>query len=148
MSRLVPAALSIVLLVSAAFAQSSSADEQQIAANEHALGRAMIQKDVATLSWLVADDWSMLGESGSGTKSGFLNDVSSGTLVVKSFQIHDMHIRVLGDIAIVQAYDDEQTIYAGKDTSGTYNWTDVWQKRKGQWVSIATQLTTVKKKNP
>ena len=145
MTRLVTAALCILLMTSAAFTQNNSADEKQIAENEHALGQAMIQKDLATLSRLVADDWSMLGESGAGTKSGFLNDIKSGTLVVKSFQIHDMHIRVLGDVAIVQAYDDEQTTYAGKDSSGTYNWTDVWQKRNGQWVSIATQLTTVKK---
>jgi hypothetical protein len=129
-----------------AVGQSISPAEEQIAQAEAALGEAMIHRDVATLDRLVADNWSMQSETGAGTKAGFISDIKAGTLVVKSFRIHDMHVHVLGSLAWVQAYDDEQTSYAGKDTSGTYNWMDVWENRGSKWVSVATQLTRVQVK--
>ena len=96
--------------------------ESKIMQNETALGEAMIHRDVGTLSRLVADDWTMQSSSGSvGTKSDFLNDVKSGALVVKSFRLHDMHIHVIGQMAYVMAYDDEESSYNGESHAGTYN---------------------------
>ena len=72
----------------------------------------MIHKDIATLSALVGDDWTIQDKSGSmGTKAGFINDVKSGKLVVTSFKLHDLHVRVLGNVAFVQAFDDEISSY-------------------------------------
>jgi ketosteroid isomerase-like protein len=133
-----------LLLTYTATAKDPPATEDKIAGFETALGQAMIHKDIATLTNLVADDWTIQSSSGAmGTKDGFINDVKSGKLVVTSFKIHDVHVRVLGDVAFVQAFDDETSFYEGKENSGTYNWLDVWQKRDGHWVSVATQLTKV-----
>jgi ketosteroid isomerase-like protein len=133
-----------VLLPGMAMAQGVSATEKKIADLEAALGQAMIQRDVATLSKLVADDWTIQSASGTmGTKAGFIEDVRSGTLVVKSFKLHDVHVRVLGNVAFVQGFDDEDSSYKGAASKGTYNWLDVWEKRDGRWVSLATQLTKV-----
>lgn len=132
------------LLSGIAMAQDVSATEKKIADLEAALGQAMIHRDVATLSKLVADDWTIQNSSGAmGTKAGFIEDVRSGTLVVRSFKLHDVHVRVLGNVAFVQGFDDEETSYKGAASKGTYNWLDVWEKRNGEWVSLATQLTKV-----
>jgi hypothetical protein len=56
---------------------------------------------------------------------------------------YDLHVRVIGNVAFVQGFDDEKSSYKGKDNSGTYNWLDVWENRNGRWVSVATQLTKV-----
>jgi len=136
-------AASLLLGLTAA-GQNTSGIEKKIADYEAALGEAMIHKDTATLSNLVADDWTIQNDSGAmGTKDGFIHDVKSGMLVVSSFTLHDLHVHVLGDVAYVQGFDDEKSSYGGKDNSGTYNWTDVWVKRDGRWVSVATQLTRV-----
>jgi hypothetical protein len=45
---------------------------------------------------------------------------------------------------VVQGSDDEKSTHNGKDTSGTYTWTDVFQKRGGRWMVIASQDTPVK----
>jgi ketosteroid isomerase-like protein len=137
-------AMSILLTGVAASATAVPTAETTINDAEAALGEAMIHKDLATLDRLVGRDWTMQSDSGTmGTKAGFLNDVRSGALIVKSFKLHDVHVRVLGDVAFVQAFDDEVSSYKGKDNSGTYNWLDVWEKRDGRWVSVATQLTRV-----
>ena len=133
-----------LLLSGMAVAKDPVATEKKIADLEAALGEAMIHKDVATLSALVADDWTIQSESGTmGTKAGFIDDVKSGALVVTAFKIHDVHVHVLGNMAYIQAFDDEQSSYKGHDNSGTYNWMDVWENRDGHWVSVATQLTRV-----
>ncbi len=133
-----------LLLSGMAVAKDPGATEKKIADLEVALGQAMIHKDLATLSTLVADDWTIQSESGTmGTKAAFLNDVKSGALVVTTFKIHDVHVHVLGNVAYIQAFDDEQSSYKGHDNSGTYNWLDVWENRDGHWVSVATQLTRV-----
>jgi ketosteroid isomerase-like protein len=133
-----------ILLTGVAAAMDVPAAEKTINDSEAALGVAMIHKDVATLDRLVGDDWTIQSESGTmGTKAGFLDDVRSGALVIKSFKLHDVHVRVLGDMAFVQGFDDEVSSYKGKDNSGTYNWLDVWERRDGRWVSVATQLTRV-----
>jgi len=133
-----------LLLSGMAVAKDPVAAEKKIADLEAALGEAMIHKDVATLSALVADDWTIQSESGTmGTKAGFIDDVKSGALVVTAFKIHDVHVHVLGNMAYIQAFDDEQSSYKGHDNSGTYNWMDVWENRDGHWVSVATQLTRV-----
>jgi ketosteroid isomerase-like protein len=133
-----------ILLMSVAAAMDVPAAEKAINESEAALGVAMIHKDLATLDRLVGADWTIQSDSGTmGTKAGFLDDVRSGALVVTSFKLHDVHVRVLGDVAFVQGFDDEVSSYKGKDNSGTYNWLDVWQRRDGRWVSVATQLTRV-----
>ncbi len=132
------------LLASTAVAKDASTTEEKIAGYEADLGQAMIQRDIATLQKLVGDDWTIQSDSGTmGTKAGFINDVRSGTLVVSSFKLHDLHVRVLGNVAFVQGFDDETSSYNGKTNSGTYNWLDVWENRGGRWVSVATQLTRV-----
>ncbi|WP_353065692.1 nuclear transport factor 2 family protein [Tunturibacter psychrotolerans] len=118
--------------------------ETTINDSEAALGEAMFHKDLTTLDRLVGGDWTIQSDSGTmGTKAGFLDDVRSGALIIKSFRLHDVHVRVLGDVAFVQGFDDEVSSYKGKDNSGTYNWLDVWQRRDGRWVSVASQLTRV-----
>jgi ketosteroid isomerase-like protein len=133
-----------ILLTCTATARDVPTAEKTINDSESALGEAMIHKDLATLDRLVGDDWTIQSDSGTmGTKAGFLDDVRSGALVIKSFRLHDVHVRVFGDVAFVQGFDDEVSSYKGKDNSGTYNWLDVWQRRDGRWVSVATQLTRV-----
>jgi hypothetical protein len=136
-----------LLLASTAVAKDAPTIEEKIAGYEADLGQAMIHRDIATLTNLVGDDWTIQSDSGTmGTKAGFINDVKSGTLVVSSFKLHDLHVRVLGNVAFVQGFDDEKSSYNGKDNSGTYNWLDVWENRGGRWVSVATQLTRVEAK--
>jgi ketosteroid isomerase-like protein len=141
--RLISGLIVVLFCVSASAEQKTP--EAQIAALEAELGQAMIHRDVNKLSDLVSDEWTIQQDSDQlGRKAGFIGDIQSGTLVVTSFKLHHLRIRMLGDVAVVQAFDDEVSSYAGKDGSGTFSWMDVWAKRNGHWVSIATQLTKVR----
>jgi ketosteroid isomerase-like protein len=146
MNRMIAIAAALVF-AGWAGAENVASVQSTILANEHALGIAMISGDTPTLARLVADDWAQQDASGTlGTKAGFIHAIETGKLVVKEFTLHDLQVRVFGDVAVVQGFDDEQTTYDGKSSSGTYNWTDVWVKRDGKWASVATQITRVAQK--
>jgi len=115
--------------------------QNEIVALEAELGRAMIHRDVAALERIVGDDWICQSATGISDKRGFIGDVAAGRLIVTRFVLHDIHVKVVGNVAYLMGADDEESSYAGSNNSGTYNWLDVWTKRGGRWVSIATQIT-------
>ena len=94
-----------------------------------------------TLDMYMADDWT--GQSDNPkimTKAGLMKMVKAGDISATAMTNHELVIRVIGNIAIVQGGDTEKSAYKKKDTSGDYTWTDI-----GKWVSIATQITKVAK---
>ena len=132
-----------------AFAAAAAAnDSSELVRTEAMWSKAQTMKDTATIGRIVAPDWTGQDPSGTlTTKAVLLADLKNGGATYTSMTNHDVHVRIIGDIAIVQGSDDEKSMHRGKDSSGTYSWTDVFQKRAGHWVAIASQVTpvTVKK---
>ena len=116
-------------------------DKEKIIGLEAELGRAMVQRDTGALRKIVGDDWLCQGATGISTKKSFIGDVETGKLVVTKFALHNIHVEVFGNVAYLMGADDEVSSYNGTNNSGTYNWLDVWTKRDGRWVSVATQIT-------
>src|SRR5260370_42479916 len=56
----------------------------------------------------------------------------------------DMKVRVFGDTAVVTGTDDEITLEDGKKSSDHYVWTDVFVKRNGWWLAVASQTAAIK----
>lgn len=124
----------------------AAAPEQALIDLEAAWSKAFTQKDTAFLSNTLADDWN--GQDSSGVRLGkadLVGQVSSGQLTITSMANRDVTARIMGNFAIVQGMDDEHSSFAGKDTSGTYSWTDVFANRGGRWVAVASQVTKVEK---
>ena len=112
---------------------------------EHKWVEAVIKRDAASLSSILASDWH--GQSLSGKRNDKAKSLASlkdmDDVLTKS-TLHDIHVIVLSPtIAVVQGSEDDVGSYHGKDTSGAYNWTDVFQKRGGKWVAVASQFTKV-----
>jgi ketosteroid isomerase-like protein len=125
-----------------AFAATDAKDE--LVGIEASWSKAIVAKDAATIGKIVAPEWTGQNSSGkSETKDKMLADLKAGVDSSTSMTNHDVHVRIIGDVAIVQGSDDEKTMHKGKDVSGTYTWMDIFQKRGGHWVAIASQSTPV-----
>jgi ketosteroid isomerase-like protein len=57
---------------------------------------------------------------------------------LERLEADDVRIRVLGDVAIIHAATRYTTL-AGQDGRGRY--TDIWEKRGGQWLAVAAHVT-------
>jgi ketosteroid isomerase-like protein len=147
-----PFALFVAFVV--AFPHESRAAEGKRSADEKALMKletewsAAIQAaDLATLERILADDFVQVGAFGSADKKKVIADLRSGAYKVTSMSPpRDMKIRFFGDVAVVTGAGEEKSSFQGKDTSGTWVWTDVWVKRKGKWQAVASQATPVSPK--
>jgi ketosteroid isomerase-like protein len=145
MNKLWVAAISAAVCASGHAALAAMDAKDELVAIEASWSKAIVAKDAAAVGKIVAADWS--GQNASGkteTRDKMLADLKAGSDSSSAMTNHDVHVRVIGDIAIVQGADDEKSMRKGKDVSGTYTWTDIFQKRAGHWVAIASQSTPVK----
>ena len=73
-------------------------------------------------------------------------ELKSGAMTFESFKLDDLKVRVIGDTAVVHGLDTEKTTYKGKDVSGQIRFTDIFVKRDGKWLCVATPASKVEKK--
>ncbi len=140
-SLLLVALLAFTALPATATARLS--DEAQLIQLEHDYARALINKDRTFLMRFYAPDWRGGNWMGFWTKSRMINSLLDKRYVVKSMRLYDLRVRVMGNTAVVQGTDDEVTSMGGRDTSGKWTFTDVFERRGGRWVAVASQTTQV-----
>ena len=124
-------------------ADSDAAISQTLKATEQAWLDAEKNHDAATFEKLVADDWIAITPDGkSQTKAERVAEIKAAH--VTSATMGDMKVRVFGDTAVVTGTDDEVTMTDGKKSSDHYVWTDVFVRRNGKWLAVASQTAQVK----
>jgi ketosteroid isomerase-like protein len=69
-------------------------------------------------------------------RAGFIAQIA-GPAAISNLRAEDVRIRVLGDVAVIHGRT-RYTRADGREAAGRY--TDVWAKRKGQWVCVAAQF--------
>ncbi len=141
------AMLSVVaaaLAASAAGAYAAATPGDELVQLEANWSKAMVAGDYATVDKIIASDW--VGQNHTGkplNKSEFMAMFKDGKVKMAAMKNHDVHVRMFGEMAVVQGADDEKSVETGKDSSGSYTWTDVFQRRDGHWVAVASQVTKV-----
>lgn len=124
-------------------ADSDAAISQTLQAMEQAWLNAEKNHDVAAFEKLVAADWIAITPDGkSQTKAERAAEIK--TAHIASATLGDMKVRVFGDTAVVTGTDDEITMKDGKKSIEHYVWTDVFVKRNGQWLAVASQTAQIK----
>ena len=124
-------------------ADSDAAISQTLQAMEQAWLDAEKNNDAAAFEQIVADDWIAVNPDGkSQTKAERAAEIKTAHVV--SATLGDMRVRVFGDSAVVTGTDDEITMTDGKKSSDHYVWTDVFLKRNGKWLAVASQTAQIK----
>jgi ketosteroid isomerase-like protein len=141
--------LSLVLPVAASVqakelkAESDGAVPQTLQAIERSWLNAEKNHDAAAFEQLVADDWIAITPDGKRqTKAERAAEIKNGH--IDSATLGDMKVRVFGDTAVVTGTDDEISMIDGKKSSDHYVWTDVFVKRNGRWLAVASQTAQIK----
>ena len=146
MKTAIPVMLAVVL-ASAASAQPKVANNPQDLINmEAAWAKAAVARDAAALSRIVAPDWKGQNQRGKMyDRAAMIHETTAGEEKLTSMVNHDLHVRFIGnDHAIVQGMDNESGVRKGKTVKEVYSWTDIYEKRDGHWVAIASQNTPIK----
>lgn len=134
------AALALVASASAAWATEDAT--KTLTDLEAKWTKASLTKDAPVVDGILASDWHGQNRSGKrADKAKAMSELKSPDDKTTMAANRDVTVRVFGDIAVVQGADDEKSTHKRKDTSGAYTWTDVFQKRGGKWLAIASQTT-------
>ena len=122
---------------------SDAAISETLQAMEHDWLNAEKNHDAATFEKLVADDWIAITPDGKNqSKAERAAEIKAAHIT--SATMGDMKVRVFGDTAVVTGTDDESTMEGGKKSSDHYAWTDVFVRRNGKWLAVASQTAQIR----
>jgi len=99
---------------------------------------SVVHSDVARFTEILADDFLCTNPDGALVdKPQFLRQTAV-PVAFTDFDVDDLRIRVLGDVAIVHG----RTRFALTDgRRGRGQYTDVWEKRQGRWLAVSAHVT-------
>lgn len=117
------------------------AQKRELLELERAYSDALIRRDRAFLEAYYAPDWRGGNWLGFWTKATMLKAVLGARYEVRSMTLSNVQVRVVGNLGIVQGVSDEVTRVDGRDTSGRWTFTDVFERRGGRWVAIASHTS-------
>ena len=124
-------------------ADSDAAISQTLQAMEQAWLNAEKNHDTAAFEKIAADDWIAITPDGSSqNKAERSAEIKAAHTTLAT--MGDMKVRVFGDTAVVTGTDEEVTLEGGKKSSQHYVWTDVFVKRNGKWLAVASQTAQIK----
>jgi len=117
---------------------ASTSDMATLVALNDDYVRAVEHSDVRRFDEILAEDFLCSLPDGSLiNREAFLLHVAEPA-TIRNLRAHDVHVRLLGDVAIVHARTTFTTI---KGEEGASRYTDVWARRDGRWVAVAAQVT-------
>jgi ketosteroid isomerase-like protein len=118
--------------------------ERQLKQMEDDWQNALKNKDGATLKRIIAEDWAATDDKGKVlNRDAYISQTTSNTDVSESNENFDMQVRVYGDTAVVTGGSKEKGTRGGTPYTDTYRWTDVFVKRGGSWLAVASQWMKV-----
>jgi pimeloyl-ACP methyl ester carboxylesterase/ketosteroid isomerase-like protein len=100
--------------------------------------RSVQAGDVGRFAEILAEDFLCSNPDGSLVdKAGFLAQTAR-PVTIAGLIAEDVHIRILGDVAIIHARTSYRTA-DGEPRHGRY--TDVWARRHGSWLAVSAHVT-------
>ncbi|MCA1658787.1 MAG: nuclear transport factor 2 family protein [Verrucomicrobiaceae bacterium] len=108
---------------------------------------AYMKSDASVIKALEAEDYTIVESDGTvATKAEDVKSVTDKKFVLKTATMSDFKCRMLGDNgAVVTCMLKMSGTDEGKEFSGDYRALDVFEKKDGKWLAVASQLTKVQK---
>jgi ketosteroid isomerase-like protein len=118
--------------------------ETQLTKVEHNWADAYVKRDPSFVQRLTADNFLFIGPDGNSVGKADYVKGMTGPTVFTTFDIGELKVRTVGDVAIVTGTATITAKTGDKDESGKYAFTDVFAKKAGEWKAISGQATVVK----
>lgn len=122
--------------------------EAQLTKIEHDWADAYVKRDPSFVQRLAADDFIFIGPDGNSVGKADYVKGMTGPTVFTAFEIGEMKVRTVGDVAVVTGKANITAKTDDKDESGKYAFTDVFAKKAGEWKAISSQATPIKAPEP
>jgi len=118
--------------------------EQELIRMEREWARAIVDRDGAAVTQILADDfvgWDFQGIPYAKVDS--LKDLRSGDWRTDSLDLDDIKVHVFADTAVVTCRATRRGQYKNRNIAGQFRWMKVYAKREDRWQVVAQQGTRV-----
>lgn len=106
--------------------------------------RAMVNRDVPTLSRYLGDDLIYTHSSAVvDNKESYVASIASGKVVYRQTDRYDLRVTPYDCTAVVTGRGVFQVTLDGKDITVDLRFTNVWHKRPGGWEMVAWEATRI-----
>jgi ketosteroid isomerase-like protein len=139
-------AVMLALVVPQSQAQTRSTTAQELIKLENAWSQAAVNRDGAALRQFYAEEYTFTDADGAvTTKNEELKNITGGAFKLADFKFENMEVRVYGNVAVVTGRNTIHGVWEDivRDVSGPYRFTDVFVKRAGRWLCVASQSSRV-----
>lgn len=122
-------------------------EKKQVEALEEQWRVARLNGDVAAMDRLLSEDYIGISMTGQvSTKPQQLERARNRKIVLTRFDLADVHVKVIGAIAIVTSRAEVEGTNEGMSLKGTYRYTRVYQRLpNGIWKITSFEATRVPK---
>lgn len=119
--------------------------ESALVALEQQWADAVKHQDAGTIDRLQVEEFVFTDPAGqTWTKTRGLDSIKAGDLVIDSFELSDVQVKIYGNTAVVTFAITWHGNFRGNDISGPQRMTDVLVKRDGRWQCVASQATRIR----
>jgi ketosteroid isomerase-like protein len=135
----------VVCVSAAAHAQETRSDAQILIQLERDWDAALRRKDTAVIDRLLADEFVGTYDDGSrADKRRELELAAAFNQQIDSSRLEDFTIQLHGDTAVVMFTLHLSGPVQGRPTDLALRYLDVWVKRDGRWLCVASQSTRIR----
>ena len=128
------------------FAEQKPDTSAKISSLENKWCDAYKQRDVATMSSLLADDFIITVEDGNTYgKAGYIAHSGDASTQVEIAEMVEPKVRVRGNVAIVTGTYHEKGKTKGKPYEYRDRFTDTWINSDGKWLVLASHYSIPRK---
>ena len=137
--------MTLVLVTGLATLAFGASAESELKAISQQWLDAYMKSDPTFLKNIEAEDYSITEPDGAiTTKAEDIKSVTDKKFVLKSATMSDFKCRMLGENgAVVTATLKISGTDEGQEFSGDYRALDVYEKKDGKWIAVASQMTKV-----
>jgi ketosteroid isomerase-like protein len=133
-----------LLVVPAAWAQKQESTEKELIAVENAWQQAVVNRDVAALQHLYAEEYMSVDQEGMAwNKKQDIEIDTAGVSRLSTYKLDDLTVRVYGDFAVVTGRNRAKGKVLGSVAEAQTRFTDVFVKRDGRWQCVHSQTTPI-----
>ncbi|MEO0894826.1 MAG: nuclear transport factor 2 family protein [Bacteroidota bacterium] len=122
--------------------------KEKISALEAQLRQALLEADSSTMDQLIHEDLLFVIPDGSTmSKALDLEAYEQGNMTLHNFEVVEMEIRPLGDVALVNLVAKLEGQYQGEKFKGTFRYLRVWKSFSDAWQVVAGSASILSSKD-
>ncbi len=121
-----------------------TAAQKDLLTAEKDFDEAYKNRDQQVMEKMTAEDATFIDDTGLSNKRRFIDTAVKSTRI-EYYTLSDTTARAFGETGIVNGRWIAKYTVDGKDVSGVFLFTDVFVKKQGRWMVVASQTTRIAK---